>query len=353
MLQEQQANAPDLVSYQTAVRQKSFINKIITSPIKGFLPVVKDMDVDVVESIISPAITSHPWICSLANFQEAMAFSLLGLPIPKAARRVMLEHIFAKDNFIGFAFWSEAGKKTLHDYGDVKNSTITKKAHVIYPAVGYRIDRAVQNKIPETILFSGDFFRKGGVHLVDAFERIQEKNKHLVLRLCCDFSIDFHTNDNALRQQYIEKIKSNPRILVGRVGRDVLVNKILPETAVYVIPTYDETFGFAILEALAAGVPVIATSEFAIPEMVTNQESGWLIPYSKAEKSEMMKGYVVNSIPRVFHQRLSEAVFDILNNLYDGRYDYQGMVAFSQSAARGKFSFSERNRKLSKLYERR
>ena len=44
------------------------------------------------------------------------------------------------------------------------------------------------------------------------------------------------------------------------------------------LPTYSEPFGWVFIEALAAGLPVIATAINAIPEIVAHKETGFLIP---------------------------------------------------------------------------
>ena len=51
---------------------------------------------------------------------------------------------------------------------------------------------------------SGDFFRKGGANVVDAFERLQDSHPGIRLTLCCADS-DFHT-PNATRNARMRQI---------------------------------------------------------------------------------------------------------------------------------------------------
>jgi glycosyltransferase involved in cell wall biosynthesis len=46
---------------------------------------------------------------------------------------------------------------------------------------------------------------------------------------------------------------------------------------IFVLPSFDEGMPMAILEAMAAGVPVIATRVGGIPKMISNQVSGLLV----------------------------------------------------------------------------
>lgn len=46
------------------------------------------------------------------------------------------------------------------------------------------------------------------------------------------------------------------------------------------LPTWAETYGYVVLEAQAAGSPVITTDIRALPE-INNEQVGWLIPVPK------------------------------------------------------------------------
>ena len=47
---------------------------------------------------------------------------------------------------------------------------------------------------------------------------------------------------------------------------------------IFVLPSLDEGFGVAALEAMAAGLPVIASAVGGLCELVQNGETGWLVP---------------------------------------------------------------------------
>jgi glycosyltransferase involved in cell wall biosynthesis len=56
------------------------------------------------------------------------------------------------------------------------------------------------------------------------------------------------------------------------------LNRILAKTYLYVLSSNSEALPLAVLEAQAAGVPVICTSVGGIPEIVTDGETGLLVP---------------------------------------------------------------------------
>lgn len=62
------------------------------------------------------------------------------------------------------------------------------------------------------------------------------------------------------------------------VPGDPRLREILAATAVFVFPSTMDAFGYAPLEAMAMGVPVIASDRAAMPEIVQHDRTGLLVP---------------------------------------------------------------------------
>lgn len=71
-------------------------------------------------------------------------------------------------------------------------------------------------------------------------------------------------------------IKDKVIFLGGAVKGDEKIN-VFKEADIFVLPSYSEGFSTAILEAMAAGLPVITTNVGAAPEVIANDESGYVI----------------------------------------------------------------------------
>jgi len=54
--------------------------------------------------------------------------------------------------------------------------------------------------------------------------------------------------------------------------------RFIPAFDVFVLPSQSEAFGYVLLEAGIAGVPVVATDTGGIPDIITHNETGLLIP---------------------------------------------------------------------------
>ena len=85
----------------------------------------------------------------------------------------------------------------------------------------------------------------------------------------------------------IEKnLKSSVEIIGPLLGQEK-VNEY-KNADIFVFPTYNEAFGLVILEAMQFGLPVISTFEGSIPELVVDNETGFLVekknPQILAEK---------------------------------------------------------------------
>jgi N-acetyl-alpha-D-glucosaminyl L-malate synthase BshA len=61
------------------------------------------------------------------------------------------------------------------------------------------------------------------------------------------------------------------------VGEQRHVQDLLRECAVFLLPSESESFGLAALEALASGVPVVASAAGGLPEVIRDGETGYLV----------------------------------------------------------------------------
>jgi glycosyltransferase involved in cell wall biosynthesis len=81
--------------------------------------------------------------------------------------------------------------------------------------------------------------------------------------------------------------------LVGAVGRKQLVALMLGATA-FALPSRGEPFGIALLEAMAAGVPAIATAAGGVPEMARDGQNALLVDVENAEALSFALTRLVN-----------------------------------------------------------
>jgi glycosyltransferase involved in cell wall biosynthesis len=91
--------------------------------------------------------------------------------------------------------------------------------------------------------------------------------------------------------------------------------ELIKRSDIMVMPSYNESFGVAALEAAAAGVPVIATNVGGIPEIVENDYNGILI--SPGDEMALSQAMVRLADDAMMRRRMGEAGKKIAAERYD------------------------------------
>lgn len=101
-------------------------------------------------------------------------------------------------------------------------------------------------------------------------------------------SLEFLVYGKAVLPSYLKKLKKlvtdNDWKFVKFMGPTNDVPGALAQADIFVSPSETEGFGMSVLEAAAAGKPVIATKVGAIPEIVKDGVSGFLVEYGQPEQ---------------------------------------------------------------------
>ena len=118
----------------------------------------------------------------------------------------------------------------------------------------------VPTPLPEITFVGSSMTRKGGTLLLDVYER------HLRGRAV----LNLVTLDRVPSREGV-------RVFADFHPGDPRLSDLLGRTAVFALPSGIDKSSYAVLEAMAAGVPVVACRYGAIPELVIDGETGLLI----------------------------------------------------------------------------
>ncbi|MFC1550449.1 glycosyltransferase [Candidatus Neomarinimicrobiota bacterium] len=152
------------------------------------------------------------------------------------------------------------------------------------PDCKYRTDFQKNNpQNPISILYAGIIHESKGVMvLLKAIRLVRDQNYNFKLSIMGEFTSNAFKNKV---QQFISDNKLDDKVLLPgfKKGKDKWdqYNK----ADIFCFPTFYETesFGLVIVEAMMFELPVITTNWRAIPDIVSDSETGFLIPIKNSE----------------------------------------------------------------------
>jgi len=110
---------------------------------------------------------------------------------------------------------------------------------------------------------------KRTIDVIDIFEKISEKLPARLLLIG-------EGPETILARRQVNKKELGDRVTF--LGNQSRVESVLPLSDLFLLPSEEESFGLAALEALACGVPVIGTLKTGLVEVIEDNVNGFLLP---------------------------------------------------------------------------
>lgn len=157
-----------------------------------------------------------------------------------------------------FTMSEHSRQSLIEHYGLPEEKTLCVQAGCNIPYIENNDPKRYQRK---KILFVGvDWERKGGPELVEAFSRIRKKHPTATLTV----------------------VGCNPKLTVpgetieGFHSQEQTA-KFLADSSIFAMPSRREAFGMVYLEAMRAGLPVLASDLGSTPDFIINGKNGFRI----------------------------------------------------------------------------
>lgn len=210
-------------------------------------------------------------VCLIKLLGIPVVLHLHGKGIKEKCQNVWLKNIYK------FVF---RGVDVIHlsdcFYEDIECLVPRNRFYVVNNGIRY-IDRKEEKKFKEPVfLFLSNFVRsKGALELLKACDLLWREGREF--KVC--FAGNFYEEE--YREEFysaleVQKLKGKIEVFdKGVYGADKV--KLLSNSDVMVLPTYNECFPITLIEAMANQMAIISTREGAIPDMVSDFNNGILV----------------------------------------------------------------------------
>jgi glycosyltransferase involved in cell wall biosynthesis len=173
-----------------------------------------------------------------------------------------LETTLYKNSSFNFT-WSENTRQSLiRDYGVNENKVIVTER-------GIKLNKVLcekQNFDNKIVLFVGnDFRRKGGFVLLEAFKKVSKVIPDAKLIIVGPRKEALKVNDVGIE-------------ILGKIDNQEQLISLYEQASIFVMPSLCEPFGLVFLEAMAYKLPCIGTNVDAMPEIIEDGKTGFIVP---------------------------------------------------------------------------
>ena len=318
----------DLVSGKNSLK---FLNRLKKSVKLGLklipnLPnahFTKNTECDLIHCTHCLSLNKKPWVADMEFLGQFWASGQI------ADRKSILK-LLNKEYCKKIIAWTDWCKKDIVKiFPEIDSIT-----EVVYPAIPEQNSQSKKEKDKINLLFSSRrFYFKGGLHATEIIDRLTKKHTEVYGHIISD-----------VPQEVLSKYSKNKKIkFYGLMNQQKIFQDIYPKSDIFVYPSYTDTFGFGLIEALSFGMPIVTDDSHSRKELVTNGVTGFNIHRPDDWKDEQLKKLEITDLLDEFEKKTEEL---IKNKKLRNRMSKNALKEIKD----GKFSIKQRNEKLSRIY---
>lgn len=283
-----------------------------------------DKEYDLIHGAHCLSLNKKPWVCDIEYVNQFWASGHIGNKnkISKILNKNQCKKILA------WTQWTADG--ILKEFPEIRD-----KIETIYPGIPIQeFNKKKSNRI--TLLFSSRrFLFKGGLHALEVIDRLTKKYKNVYGIIVSDISEDIKS-----------KYSINDKIeFFNFMPQEKLFKEIYPKADIFVYPSYTDTFGFGLTEAMSFGLPIVTVGGHSRREIVTENKTGFVLD----EPKDFNVSYLNNL--EDYKDIIRELEHKTETLIKDEKLRKIISENCLKEISNGKFSIKTRNEKLKRIYE--
>ena len=202
--------------------------------------------------------------------KDYLGWAIKRIEIQYLLKRIIVKLLSIYDQLLNrqkapLIVWSEFAKKHHARY-DHDNEKII----VIPPGISKSPIKKVIHTSYNILFIGTDFKRKGGPVLLKAYSYLKKKYPQIRLTVIGNVSRNTKLPKDIFHKPYL--------------ARDKLIGSIYPKADILVlVPPVAEGYGLVVVEAASFGIPAIVPSVYALPEIVEDGKTGFVIRPGRVE----------------------------------------------------------------------
>jgi len=267
----------------------------------------------------------NPWVADVECLWSLWVSGQNSIIGKKIVREILL-----RKNCKKILPWTNVTKNEIEKFfPEIKN-----KIEVVYPAVPLVKIKSKRHKEINLLFISRYFYEKGGLHALETINQLTKKYENVSGIVVSE-----------VPKEILNKYSKNKKIkFYELMPQKELFENIFPTSDIFVYPGYSDSFGFAYLEAMGFGIPIITVDGFARKEIIDEGKTGFVIErpdinwkkYPPIFENEeiTIKNLIKKTEQLIKNKTLREKMSKNCIN----------KIKF------GKFSIKERNKKLKRIY---
>lgn len=260
-------------------RPNSIIRKVATGKLCDYFGVIQCIknnqdNTDIIMSYNRFMKTKKPYFIVLENPTALYHYSLKRNKT-YLGKKIISKHLSNK-NLKGIVCISDACHSTINNLlGDIPNHVLIKTIYPLVPTNKYINEDSLKEKSFSSefncLYISSNFELKSGMEILRVFDILNNEGIR-------NIKLNIITNIDALDNSIINQISENPLISLEKFNLCYEeLEKRYSRANLLIHASRQDSFALTILEGLKAGLPVLASNIYAIPEMIYDNQNGYLV----------------------------------------------------------------------------